>query len=113
MKIKISLLLLIFIFTACTEKKANPQLSDVIAVEIGDLNDDGLNEKVVVYDTRDTTEFGIVREIQILKKENGIWTVWSKSKNAILKSYDGGMFGDPFIGIKIKLMLRKVKQISF
>ncbi len=66
------------------------------------MNNDGLEEKVVVFNTSDTAEFGIVREIQILRKENKKWKEVCKSENAILKSNEGGRLGEPFVGIKIK-----------
>jgi len=68
----------------------------------GDLTNDGTNEKVIVYNTNDSTEFGFIREIQIFKFEANNWVLWTKSRNAILKSQEGGMMGDPFESISIK-----------
>lgn len=74
----------------------------IIEEKMGDLDRDGISERVIVYDTNDTTEDGIVRELQVLKKSNETWTVWKKSRNAVLKSQEGGMAGDPFEGIEIE-----------
>src|SRR5688500_16038747 len=68
----------------------------------GDLDKDGISEKVMVYNTTDSTEDGIGREIFILKKAGEQWNVWKRSTNAILRSSEGGMMGDPFQGIEIK-----------
>lgn len=75
---------------------------EVIAEVEGDLDKDGIAEKVVVLNTNDTTDFGIVREIKLFKQSEKKWTLWRSSKNAILKSEEGGMMGDPFAGIDIK-----------
>lgn len=70
--------------------------------KLGDLDKDGILEKVSVYNTTDSTEEGIEREIFILKKAGEQWTIWKRSTNAILRSNQGGMMGDPFQGIDIK-----------
>lgn len=68
----------------------------------GDLNKDGAPEKVIVFDTNDSTESGTIRDIQIFKRSGSKWTLWVSSKNAVGKSQDGGMMGDPFRDIEIK-----------
>jgi len=68
----------------------------------GDLNKDGVAEKVIVLNTNDSTDFGTIREIQIYKKSGNRWEILASSKNAIGKSQDGGMMGDPFEDIEIK-----------
>jgi hypothetical protein len=68
----------------------------------GDLNADGIAEKVIVFNTNDSTEFGTVREIQIYKKSGNKWILLAGSKNAVGKSEEGGMMGDPFESIEIK-----------
>jgi len=74
----------------------------IIEVKNGDLDDDGIDEKVVVFETSDSTDFGFIREIQILKQSNKEWIEWKNSRNAILKSQDGGMMEDPYGDIEIK-----------
>ena len=71
---------------------------------VGDLNNDDIEERVVVYDMNnkeDETE-GTDREIIIFKKQFDRWVIWHRSKNAIGNSKDGGMMGDPFEDIEIK-----------
>lgn len=68
----------------------------------GDLDKDGIPEKVVVFNTNDSTDVGTIREIQVYKKSGNKWELLTSSKNAIGKSEDGGMGGDPFESIEIK-----------
>jgi hypothetical protein len=70
----------------------------------GDLDKDGISEKVVVYDiiTPENENNGIDREIIIYKKQKESWKIWHRSKNAVKNSTEGGAFGDPFFeGIEI------------
>jgi len=79
-----------------------PNGYEILTEKIGDLDKDGINEKVVVYNTLDSTVSGTVREIQILKSSNGIWIEWKKSRSAVLKSEEGGTMGDPFEEVEIR-----------
>jgi hypothetical protein len=83
------------------QAELTPKGFAVLDEKVGDLDRDGIDEKVIVYDTSDTTEDGIVREIRILKFYGNKWNVWKSSRNAILKSKEGGMMGDPFAEINI------------
>jgi hypothetical protein len=83
---------------------------EILEEALGDLDKDGIAEKVVVCNTADTTENGIVRELRVLKLVNNNWKVWKKSSNAVLKSGEGGMMGNPFEGIEID---KGVLVISF
>ena len=65
------------------EKNIISDKSKTLAEVYGDINMNGIKESVLVYNTSDTTDFGIVREIQILKKEKDNWIIWYKSINAI------------------------------
>jgi hypothetical protein len=87
-----------------------PSSLDSFAEAYGDLNKDGIEEKVIVYNTKDTTDEGTVRELRIFRKIKDKWQVWMKSRNAILKSEEGGMMGDPFGVLKIK---NGILNISF
>lgn len=69
--------------------------------KLGDLDKDSIPEKVIVFNTSDSTEDGTVREIRIYKKVGDKWVVFASSRNAISKSEEGGMMGDPFEGIEI------------
>lgn len=81
-----------------------PKRYQAIQEIFGDLNKDGISERVVVYDMNnkeDETE-GTDREIIIFKKQLETWVIWHRSKDAIGNSKDGGMMGDPFEDIEIK-----------
>jgi hypothetical protein len=75
---------------------------EVIAETKGDLDNDGIEEKVVVSNTDKEGEMGIEREIQIFKNNNGKWILWHTSKGAVLPSQHGGVYGDPFSEISIE-----------
>ena len=91
----------ILFFTAILLPSALFAQNDTLATATGDLDKDNVPEKVIVLNTGETTDWGKVREIQILKQEAGKWKVWKSSVNAIRKSEQGGMMGDPFAGIEI------------
>ena len=88
----------------------HPRDLDSMAAAAGDLDHDGIAERAIVYNSHDTTDDGTTRELRIFKLVNNKWTVWIKSRNAILKSEEGGMMGDPFAEIEIK---NGVLNISF
>lgn len=92
------------------QKEFQPQGATVIETVDGDLDGDHIPEKVIVYNTKDTTDFGNFREIQILKRVNQKWTILEKSRNAILKSKDGGMMGDPYQSAEIKNGILMITQ---
>ncbi|GEN77635.1 hypothetical protein [Chryseobacterium hagamense] len=92
------------------QKEFQPKGSAVIETVDGDLDGDQIPEKVIIYNTKDTTEYGNIREIQILKKVNGKWTILEKSRNAILRSNDGGMMGDPYQSTEIQKGILMITQ---
>lgn len=92
------------------QKEFQPQGATVIETVDGDLDGDYIPEKVIVYNTKDTTDFGNFREIQILKRVNQKWTIMEKSRNAILRSKDGGMMGDPYQSTEIKNGILMITQ---
>jgi hypothetical protein len=71
----------------------------------GDLNKDGIDEKVVIYNITDSLEEGeeenFYREIIIFKKEKHQWTIWQRSNTAVGSSKSGGMNGDPYWKMEI------------
>lgn len=76
-----------------------PKNYSIVDSVSGDLDNDGVNELVVAYDTKSTEEEideGIPRELIIYKKENTRWNIWQRSMQALLGSRDGGMMGDPY-----------------
>lgn len=70
----------------------------------GDLDNDGINELAVAYNTKPSKEEfeGVPRELIIYKMKGGSWTAWKKSLQALYGSRDGGMMGDPFGEMDIK-----------
>lgn len=81
---------------------ALPPMYKQLAVAEGDLDKDGVAERAMVFDTGDSTEGGTTRMMFILKQRGENWQIWKQSTQAIMKSEDGGMMGDPFVGIEIK-----------
>mgnify|MGYP006173125555 CR=1 FL=1 len=78
------------------QKQFQPAGSTILETVDGDLDGDKIPEKVMIYTTKDEGEIGKIREIQILKKVNGKWTILEKSRNAVMESSAGGMMGDPY-----------------
>lgn len=81
----------------------------------GDLDRDGKNEKVIVYNVKaeekeDEDMDGVQRELIIFKKAKAGWIIWHRSLGAVGKSKDGGMMGDPFEDITIKNGILLVHQ---
>src|SRR5690606_17400247 len=71
----------------------------------GDLNKDGINDLVVVYQHKPVTYDdyeNLERLLVIYKKSNGSWVKWSESKTALLGTQEGGSKGDPLTGVEIK-----------
>lgn len=68
----------------------------------GDLNKDGVDEKIVVLNNGIISDFGEERTILIFKADNGAWKMWKRTTGAILPSENGGMMGDPFQSIGVE-----------
>ena len=103
------LVLFIFSFMSCksqenkkTEVNQISKSFKILDETEGDLDKDGVSEKVIVYDTEKETYLGTERKIFIYKKNNDTWELWKKSVGAILPSQHGGMMGDPFETISIE-----------
>lgn len=103
------LVLFIFSFMFCrsqenikTEIIQTPKYFKILDEKDGDLDKEGVFEKVIVYDTEKETDMGTERHIYIYKKKQGKWELWKKSVCAILASQHGGMMGEPFEGISIE-----------
>ncbi|WP_339925252.1 hypothetical protein [uncultured Cyclobacterium sp.] len=101
MKLPIVLALLFLNTFSFGQEISIPNGYELLAEIEGDLDKDKVNEKVRVFETSQPSEYGNVREIQVLKCYAGKWTVWQKSSKAILKSQEGGIMGDPFEEIAI------------
>ncbi|MGR3854250.1 hypothetical protein [Chryseobacterium indologenes] len=92
------------------QKQFQPAGSTVIETVDGDLDGDKIPEKVIIYNTKDTTDMGNIREIQVLKKTGGAWTILEKSRNAVMESNAGGMMGDPYRETKIEKGILIISQ---
>ncbi len=79
-----------------------PESFENIGEAEGDLDKDGIPEKVIVYDTKKETDFGTERQIYIYKKDIDKWKLWRESIGAVQPSEHGGLMGDSFEGISIE-----------
>ena len=69
-----------------------------ISEAFGDLDGDGKDERVVVWQDSD-----LHRVLQIFKRDSeNKWIKWQEFSNVIMESDDGGAMGDPFEGLEIK-----------
>jgi hypothetical protein len=96
---------------ALSQRIPLPKNYTVVDTVSGDLDKDNIKELVVAYNTKTATEEyeNLPRELVIYKLQEGNWTVWKKSQQALLGSQDGGMMGDPYAGMEIK---NNVLQVS-
>lgn len=65
----------------------------------GDLDNDGIEETVVAYNTAEVVEGSyknVERDLIVYKKQSGKWVKWKSSLQALYGSRDGGMMGDPY-----------------
>jgi len=107
------ILAVIFSLFSCSRDKnketdnTNSESSELTKLEIpenyeelisseGDLDGDGIDERVIVYNTDIVGELGTEREVYICKKEKDEWMLWKKVKGPVLPSESGGVAGDPF-----------------
>ncbi|WP_336758162.1 hypothetical protein [Aeromonas hydrophila] len=89
--------------TALAEEPSQKHItSKVIGEAMGDLDKDGIDEKVIVLDTGLDGEIGTQRTLLIYKKKQDKWVLWHSSQGPILDSTHGGMMGDPFISVDIQ-----------
>ena len=74
----------------------------IIGSADGDLDKDGVVEKVVVFSRDLEWESSAPRDLIIYKKDKSGWSEWWNSDNVIGRADEGGMMGDPFDGVAIK-----------
>jgi hypothetical protein len=110
MKNAFCFLFAIFATLCSAQKEFQPKDSEILQTVDGDLDGDKTPEKVIIYNTKDTTDLGNIREIQILKKVHGKWSLMEKSRNAVLESNAGGMMGDPYQDTEIKNGILMITQ---
>lgn len=97
------ILLIVFNCPGRAQTFSIPHSYQPILEVFGDLDKDGIQERVVVYNTGDKDDpiNGTDRELVIFRKESVDWKPWLHSGSAIGNSKDGGMMGDPFQGLEI------------
>jgi hypothetical protein len=83
------------------DEQESKKPSRVIAETFGDLDKDGVAEKLIVLDSGLQGDFGTERVVLIFKKAKKHWALWHSSQGSVLPSAHGGMMGDPFEEIKI------------
>jgi hypothetical protein len=79
-----------------------PEGFKVLAEVKGDLDSDGVEELVVVYDTPKKTEMGTERQLHIFQKDNNNWKPWMQNSTVVLPSLHGGAMGDPFEEVQVE-----------
>lgn len=67
----------------------------------GDLNQDGIAEKVLVVNTDEIGEMGSKRVLLVFKNNGKDWHLWHRATGPVLPSEHGGMMGDPFESVAI------------
>lgn len=103
MKYLFAFIFSLFLNTALAEDPSQDTItSKVIGEAMGDLDKDGIDEKIIVLDTGLDGEIGTQRTLLIYKKKQGKWTLLHSSQGPVLDSAHGGMMGDPFVGIEIQ-----------
>ncbi|MES2702438.1 MAG: hypothetical protein V4649_07360 [Bacteroidota bacterium] len=68
----------------------------------GDLDNDGVAELVVIYNTPGHGDFGTLRHLCVYKQRGGQWQLWHRNKTVILPSDHGGTWGDPFEKLEVR-----------
>ena len=103
MKQSILLLSFFFISGGAFGQDSVPVPYHKIREVLGDLDRDGIAEKIVVYNKSDEDEAnGVDREVIIFKSSGKGWNIWQRSSTAVGNSRGGGMMGDPFEDIEVK-----------
>jgi hypothetical protein len=99
------LLLFLVKFESFSQSISIPKNYSIVDSVSGDLDNDGINELVVTYNTKNKEEEideGVPRELIIYKKMNTRWVIWQRSLQALYGSRGGGVMGDPYEGMEIQ-----------
>ncbi|MGO1752135.1 MAG: hypothetical protein ACTHYV_06540 [Psychroflexus sp.] len=62
-------------FSSSAQEFSLPKGHQIISEIIGGLNADQIDEKVIVVETDEETDFGFVRDIYVLKSVNDTWKI--------------------------------------
>lgn len=88
---KLTIIIVILVFVGCSNKKIinipNPNNFELIYSINGDIDFDGKDEVVVVFNTYDENAFGKTRLLQIYKKDKSKLRLWIESKQALNPLY--------------------------
>lgn len=95
------IVVLVLILCPLPEVQAQDQLTP-LEETLGDLDLDGIDERIVVYNTIGDTITVKARQVHIFKKQNNDWTLWKQIEGAIMPGDAGGALGDPFAGVEVK-----------
>lgn len=80
---------LFFTFNVFAQETPLPSNYSIVDTVTGDLDKDGIDELVIVYNTEAEKEHeSVKRELIIYKLENSKWSQWKKSKQALYGSQD-------------------------
>lgn len=82
-------------------KDFTPKYWKLKATAYGNLDDDGAEEAVAVYEMPRIDDGDTEQVFAIFKKENGNWKLWNQTSAPIMSTQSGGMMGNPFDGISI------------
>ncbi len=88
--------------TATIAEPTAPQGLEMLGEATGDLNKDGTDERVVVYNTSREGDLGTERELHVYQNKNSKWVLWQKAAGVVLSSQHGGMMGDPFEQVSVE-----------
>jgi hypothetical protein len=78
-----------------------PETYTILSEAMGDLDGDGIVEKVVVFDTDRLAAAGTEREMRIYVELDGLWSLWHTSVGPVMSSQDNKVGGDPFEKVEI------------
>lgn len=78
-----------------------PEGYKILSEDEGDLDGDGVKEKVIVFDTNREMAQGHERELRIYLDKDGLWSLSHTAIGPVLGSEAGGTMGDPFEKVSI------------
>ena len=91
-----------FIIKAQTPIENVPTEYTLLAEATGNLDNDTIKERVIIYDTKREVDMGTEREVWIMKRKQKDWEVIEKIVGGVLPSEHGGMMGDAFESLRIE-----------
>lgn len=95
---------------ASAQQRLPLRIEYILDEKIGDLDRDGIEEKVMVISLPDSSGKSMRRELRIYKKGARDWHLWITSYKAVLPYPEGGSLGDPFEYIEIEKGILLIRQ---